>query len=113
MQCKLQNLTGQPREHVPDSQQVGSEAALEGKSVGADTFDWCSGRSRSPLSSCHEAEKGNPTQGMCTVTVTRGAWRGHGRGGQEREVDAEQQGENVKGPPGVGPCRGGSTGGSG
>ena len=105
---------------------------MEGESVGADIFDWCSGRSRSPLSSCHEAEKGDPThvrggragrgsdrrglrdrysvvRAPATVTVTRGAWRGHGRGGQEREVEAEQQGENV----GVGPCRGGSTGGSG
>ena len=37
VQCKLQNLTGQV-DQVPDSQDVGSGAALEGESVEADTL---------------------------------------------------------------------------
>ena len=68
-------------ELVPDSQDVGSEAAPEGESV-ADTSDWCSEWSRSPQNRWNEEEKSNPKHDMCEATGREeptGGWGGEGR----------------------------------
>ena len=51
-------------EQTPDSQDVGNGAAQEEESV-ADTSDWCSEWSRSPLSSWNEEEKSNQKHDTC------------------------------------------------
>ena len=110
-------------ELVPDSQDVGSEAAPEGESV-ADTSDWCS---RSPQNRWNEEEKSNQKHDMCeageqdernqqeageqkgvlrtpvtvtvrvTVSVEQSDSHDESKAGREREVEAQWQSGKVQG----------------
>ena len=108
-------------EQAPNSQDVGSGAEEE-ESV-ADTSDWCSEWSRSPLSSWHEAEKSNLKhdsereqqdgwveeqkgggEDTCdcdseshSIPWSRVGAAATSKAGQEREVEAELQGGRVQG----------------
>ena len=71
-------------EQAPDSQDVGSGAAQKEESV-ADTSDWCSEWSRSPLSSWHEADRSNLKHDTCGAgeqDERETGWMGSGIEGQ-------------------------------